>query len=165
MTAAVAHSFDWLAAPDAQILIVGSMPGIASLQQQQYYAHPRNAFWPVMQQIFNWPDLDYEQRCKALISEKIAVWDVLRSCRRRGSLDGNIETDSLLINDFSAFFQHHPDIKAILLNGGKAAQLFKRHVMVPTGIELTPLPSTSPAYAAMSFEVKLEKWRSAISRV
>ena len=58
MTAAVAHSFDWLAAPDAQILIVGSMPGIASLQQQQYYAHPRNAFWPVMQQIFNWPDLD-----------------------------------------------------------------------------------------------------------
>ena len=165
MTAAVAHSFDWLAAPDAQILIVGSMPGIASLQQQQYYAHPRNAFWPVMQQIFNWPDLDYEQRCKALISEKIAVWDVLRSCRRRGSLDGNIETDSLLINDFSAFFHHHPDIKAILLNGGKAAQLFKRHVMVPTGIELTPLPSTSPAYAAMSFEVKLEKWRSAISRV
>ena len=165
MTAAVAHSFDWLAAPDAQILIVGSMPGIASLQQQQYYAHPRNAFWPVMQQIFNWPDLDYEQRCKALLSEKIAVWDVLRSCRRRGSLDGNIETGSLLINDFSAFFHRHPGIKAVLFNGGKAAQLFKRHVSVPTGIKLTPLPSTSPAYAAMSFEVKLEKWRSAINGV
>lgn len=165
MTLAVAHSFDWLAAPDAQILIVGSMPGIASLQQQQYYAHPRNAFWPIMQQIFNWPDLDYQQRCKALISEKIALWDVLRSCRRRGSLDGNIETDSLLINDFSTFFHRHPNIKAILLNGGKAAQLFRRHVTVPAGIALIPLPSTSPAYAAMSFEVKLEKWRSAINGV
>ena len=103
MTAAVAHSFDWLAAPDAQILIVGSMPGMASLQKQQYYAHPRNAFWPIMQQIFNWPDLNYQQHCKALISEKIALWDVLRSCRRRGSLDGNIETDSLLIPTLKPF--------------------------------------------------------------
>ena len=165
MTAAVAHSFDWLAAPDAQILIVGSMPGMASLQKQQYYAHPRNAFWPVMQQIFNWPDLDYDQRCKALVSEKIAVWDVLRSCRRRGSLDSDIETGSVLINDFSAFFHRHPGIKAVLFNGGKAAQLFKRYVSVPACVELKPLPSTSPAYAAMSFESKLEKWRSAINGV
>ena len=165
MTAAVAHSFDWLAAPDAQILIVGSMPGIASLQQQQYYAHPRNAFWPVMQRIFNWPDMHYDQRCSALVSEKIAVWDVLRSCRRRGSLDGNIETDSLLINDFSAFFHRHPGIKAVLFNGGKAAQLFKRYVSVPACVELKPLPSTSPAYAAMSFESKLEKWRNAINGI
>ena len=165
MTAAVAHSFDWLAAPDAQILIVGSMPGMASLQKQQYYAHPRNAFWPVMQQIFNWPDLDYDQRCKALVSEKIAVWDVLRSCRRRGSLDSDIETGSMLINDFSAFFHRHPGIKAVLFNGGKAAQLFKRYVSVPACVELKPLPSTSPAYAAMSFESKLEKWRNAINGI
>lgn len=164
MTAAVAHSFDWLAAPDAQILIVGSMPGMASLQKQQYYAHPRNAFWPVMQRIFNWPDMHYDQRCSALVSEKIAVWDVLRSCRRRGSLDGDIEKDSLIINDFPAFFRQHPNIQAVFFNGGKAAQLFKRYVTAPAGIVLQPLPSTSPAYAAMSFEVKLEKWRNALSR-
>ncbi len=164
MNATVAHSFDWLAAPDAQILILGSMPGITSLQKQQYYAHPRNAFWPIMQRIFNWPDLDYDQRCMALVSERIAVWDVLSSCRRRGSLDGDIENDSLLINDFPAFFRQHPNIKAVLCNGGKAAQLFKRYVTAPAGVMLQPMPSTSPAYAAMSFEVKLEKWRSALSR-
>ena len=157
------RSFDWLAAPCARVLIVGSMPGIASLQQQQYYAHPRNAFWPIMQQIFGWPDLDYAGRCQALINEKIALWDVLRSCRRRGSLDSDIENSSLDINNFQVFFSQHPDISRILFNGGKAAQLFQQHVNMPANINLQQLPSTSPAHAAMSFQVKLEKWQTALN--
>lgn len=162
MSESLAQSFDWLSAPEVQILIVGSMPGIASLQQRQYYAHPRNAFWPIMQQIFNWPDLDYAARCQALTNEKIALWDVLRSCQRRGSLDSDIAPDSIEVNNFQAFFRQHPNITQVLCNGGKAAQLFQRHVKTPAGISLTQLPSTSPAHAAMSFEIKLEKWRSAV---
>ncbi len=162
MSGSMAESFDWLALPNAQILILGSMPGIASLQQQQYYAHPRNAFWPIMQQIFNWPDLDYAARCQALIHENIALWDVLRSCQRRGSLDSDIELASIEVNNFQAFFRQHRNITQVLCNGGKAAQLFQRHVKLPAGISLIKLPSTSPAHAAMSFQIKLEKWQSAI---
>ncbi|HET8808354.1 MAG TPA: DNA-deoxyinosine glycosylase [Methylophaga sp.] len=163
MSESLAQSFDWLAAPKAQILIIGSMPGIASLQQQQYYAHPRNAFWPIMQQIFDWPDLDYTNRCQALINENIALWDVLRSCRRRGSLDSNIDSSSLEVNDFEAFFRQHPKITKVLFNGGKAAQLFQRHVKTTARISMQQLPSTSPAHAAMSFQDKLEKWRLALN--
>lgn len=162
MSLPLAESFHWLAAADARILIVGSMPGMASLKQQQYYAHPRNAFWPIMQQIFNWPDLDYTARCQALVREKIALWDVLRSCRRPGSLDSNIDSSSLDINDFAAFFDRHRQIETVLLNGGKAAQLFQRHVPLNPVIKTLQLPSTSPAHAAMSFQIKLEKWRLAI---
>lgn len=162
MSESLAQSFDWLSAPEAQILIVGSMPGIASLQRQQYYAHPRNAFWSIMQQIFNWPDFDYTGRCQALINENIALWDVLRSCQRRGSLDSDIEPDSIEVNNFQAFFRQHPNITKVLFNGGKAAQLFQRHVKTPAGISLQQLPSTSPTHAAMSFQVKLEKWRRAL---
>lgn len=158
----LAESFDWLANPGARVLIVGSMPGIASLNQQQYYAHPRNAFWPIMQQVFDWPDLGYAQRCQALTDEQLALWDVLRSCRRRGSLDSDIEQNSLVINDFAAFFQRHPDVDTVLCNGGKAAQLFARHVQRPAGVSLVKLPSTSPAHAALSFQAKLSAWRSAI---
>lgn len=165
MSAVLAESFDWLARPDANILIVGSMPGIASLQQQQYYAHPRNAFWPIMQQIFNWPDLDYSQRCEALVNEKIALWDVLRSCRRQGSLDSNIDNNSLALNDFATFFRLHPDIRTLLFNGGKAAQLFSRHVQAPEDLSQLRLPSTSPAHAAMSFQEKLAMWHAAITEV
>jgi len=162
MSGSLAESFDWLALPNAQVLILGSIPGIASLQQQQYYAHPPNAFWPIMQQIFNWPDLDYAARCQALIKENIALWDVLRSCQRRGSLDSDIEPGSIEVNDFQAFFRQHPNINQILCNGVKAAQLFQRHVKMPVGISFKQLPSTSPAHAAMTFQIKLEKWRNAV---
>ncbi|MDT8310240.1 MAG: DNA-deoxyinosine glycosylase [Methylophaga sp.] len=162
MSLSLAQGFDWLARPDAQVLILGSIPGIASLQQQQYYAHPRNAFWPIMQQIYDWPHLDYARRCQALINEKIALWDVLHSCRRRGSLDSDIDSNSLAINNFPALLSRHPDISRILFNGAKAAQLFQRHVNIPDAIQLVKLPSTSPAHAAMSFQVKLEKWRMAL---
>ncbi len=162
MSEVYAESFDWLAMPKAQILIVGSMPGIASLTQQQYYAHPRNAFWPIMQQIFNWPDLHYANRCQALINENIALWDVLRSCRRRGSLDSDIDASSLEVNDFETFFRQHPEIIKVLFNGGKASQLFQRYVKTPAKISMQQLPSTSPAHAAMPFQNKLEKWRMAL---
>ncbi|MCX4190378.1 DNA-deoxyinosine glycosylase [Methylophaga sp. OBS3] len=164
MSVPLAHSFDWLAKSDAKLLIVGSMPGIASLQQQQYYAHPRNAFWPIMQHIFGWSEMTYTERCQALVNEKIALWDVLRHCRRRGSLDSAIERDTIAINDFDALFKFAPNITTVCTNGGKANQLFKRHVQLAKHISIKVLPSTSPAYAAMSFDNKLAHWHSIITK-
>ena len=164
MSVPLAHSFDWLAKSDAKLLIVGSMPGIASLQQQQYYAHPRNAFWPIMQHIFGWSEMTYTERCQALVNEKIALWDVLRHCRRQGSLDSAIERDTIAINDFNALFKFAPNITTICTNGGKANQLFKRHVQLADHISIEALPSTSPAYAAMSFDNKLAHWQSIIAK-
>jgi len=155
----------------AQILILGSMPSVKSLQQQQYYAHPQNAFWSIMSDLF---DMDkewtYPQRYAYLITHKIAMWDVLQSCQRQGSLDSNIEPRSMLPNDFNTFFQHHPNIKHIFFNGGKAEQVFKQHILPNLDepfkhIAQTRLPSTSPAHAAMTFEQKLKPWKNVFNVV
>ncbi|MFW5451244.1 MAG: DNA-deoxyinosine glycosylase [Methylophagaceae bacterium] len=152
----------------AQILILGSMPSIKSLQQQQYYAHPRNAFWPIMSVLFDMDKKwDYQQQCQHLITNHIAVWDVLKSCQRQGSLDQHIETDSIAVNDFNTFFQQHPKIELILFNGGKAEQVFKQYVFPHLDkpykqLNKTRLPSTSPAYAAMIFEQKLQQWKQVL---
>lgn len=161
----VATGFPPIADKNAQILILGSMPSVQSLQQQQYYAHPRNAFWPIMSALFNMSkEWIYPQRCKHLIANKIAVWDVLKACQRQGSLDQNITSSSMIANDFNLFFQQHPHIKQIFFNGGKAEQVFKQHVMLNLDkpFSQTGLPSTSPAYAAMKFEQKLLIWRHAL---
>jgi TDG/mug DNA glycosylase family protein len=158
-------SFAPIAAEDAQLLILGSMPGIKSLQEQQYYAHPRNAFWPIMASLFDFnPNLNYQARCQQLKHHKIAVWDVLKSCRRQGSLDQHIEADSMVANNFKSFLQQHNQIQQIFCNGGKAEQAFKRHVLPTLTTEQQQLfrqklPSTSPAHAALSFEEKLAQWQ------
>ncbi len=157
--------FPPIADEQARILILGSMPSVQSLEQQQYYAHPRNAFWPIMSALFNIErDGDYHQRCQQLIKNNIAVWDVLKSCHRQGSLDSNIEPNSMIANNFNSFFQQHPKIKHLFFNGGKAEQIFKRYV-VPNldksfkQLNQTRLPSTSPAHAAMKIEEKLQYWQ------
>ena len=149
---------------DAKILILGSMPGEASLKAGQYYAHPRNLFWRIMGELLDTgPDLPYSQRVEALKSARIALWDVLRSCRRKGSLDSSIDHGSLTPNDFGKFFRCHPQITHIFFNGAKAEECFRKYVRLIAGtghIEFLRLPSTSPANASIPYEGKLEAWRA-----
>jgi len=166
---ATVHSFAPLQTPHARILILGSMPGKASLAAGQYYAHPRNAFWPIMGEIFGFSAaLPYEQRVDRLLQHGIAVWDVARLCTRESSLDSDIVSSSVVANDFAQFFQNSPEIARVCLNGAKAMELYQRHVLrqVPEAAErqAVRLPSTSPAYAGMPFETKLAHWREALGR-
>ena len=155
-----------VAAADARVLVLGSMPGAASLTAQQYYAHPRNAFWPIMGAIAGaGPQLPYLQRLPRLTDAGIALWDVLAHCVRVGSLDARIEPGSIVVNDFDAFFAARPRITLVAFNGGTAARMFARHVApsLARQVASVALPSTSPAHAAMRLEEKLDAWRSAIA--
>lgn len=153
--------------PWATVLILGSMPGVASLQASQYYAHARNAFWPIMGELFGAGlDLAYDRRLAVLTSAGVAVWDVLQSCVRFGSLDSAITDERP--NDFATFLAENRGIAHVFFNGAKAEQAFTRHVL-PTlpanGLALHRLPSTSPAHAGMSFERKLDAWQAVAARV
>jgi TDG/mug DNA glycosylase family protein len=160
-------SFAPVALSSAKILILGSMPGEASLAANQYYAHPRNAFWPIMAELLGFaPDAPYAERLKALLQANIALWDVLHSCHRKGSLDTAIESDSIEVNDFDGFFSAHPDISLVCFNGGTAERNYYQHVLKPsklTAMAYLRLPSTSPAYAALSLQQKMEIWRQALT--
>ncbi len=156
--------FHYIAEQDALILILGSMPGIESLRQQQYYAHPRNLFWDFMGEMFNaGRDIPYPDRLQILKQNHIALWDVAHRCERSGSLDSNIKASSIIPNDFNSFFISHPNIKMVFFNGRKAADIYQKRV-IPTlserfrAIPCHTLPSTSPAHAAMSRKEKLEQW-------
>ena len=144
-------------------MILGSMPGKDSLAAGQYYAHSRNAFWPIMAEICGaLPALSYDERINALLSKGIGVWDVIKSCRRKTSLDAHIEEPSIVVNDFNSFIEKHPQLRLICFNGVKAEQTYKRYVdinLLAPSIELRRLPSTSPANARMNFKQKLEAWR------
>jgi double-stranded uracil-DNA glycosylase len=159
-------SFPPLIGRGATKLILGSMPGKASLAAQQYYAHPRNHFWPLMAQLTGVSaSLPYTQRCAGLTASGIALWDVLSTCLRSSSLDSDIIESSIIPNDFGKFLQQHPQIQQIFFNGAKAEAVYRRHVWprlspAQQSIHLQRLPSTSPAHAAMSFSKKLEAWRS-----
>lgn len=158
-----ARSFPPIAAPDAEILILGSMPGQASLAASEYYAHPRNAFWPIVSALFGFEvSAPYTQRIEALKAARIALWDVLYTCTRPGSLDADIDPDSLIANDLAGFLREHPAIKRVFFNGAKAESCFRQHI-APTlaagAVSCRRLPSTSPAHAALSLEQKLDAWR------
>lgn len=159
------YSFPPIARTDARILILGSMPGVASLAAGEYYAHPRNAFWPIMGELVGArPELAYAARVERVMARRIAVWDVLKSCVRGGSLDSSIDEDSIVPNDFAGFFAQHTGIARVYFNGGKAEQAFLRHVMPGLGargeaIRFARLPSTSPAHAGRTFAQKLAAWR------
>ncbi len=148
----------------ATTLILGSMPSEESLRQQQYYAHPRNAFWHIMARLFAFDaSADYATRTRALTAHGIAVWDVIQRCARRGSLDTAIDNSSIVANDFASFYAAHPRIERICFNGSKAEQEYLRRVLstLPSraqAIARSRLPSTSPAMAALSFEDKLRAW-------
>lgn len=150
-----------------RILILGSMPGRQSLFEQQYYAHPRNAFWPIMRRFLALPaESSYQTCCSSMISAEFALWDVLAQCVRPGSLDQHIDPASIVVNDFADFLCRYPSIERILFNGGKAAELFRRHALVRLDQSAQPqlisLPSTSPANATMRFEEKYSHWAGAL---
>lgn len=159
-------SFPPIANPSARTLVLGSMPGVLSLQAQQYYAHPRNAFWPIMGSLYGFDiALPYTARVEKLKASGLALWDVLHSCSRNGSLDSAIEEGSRVPNDFAHFFAQHPHIRLVAFNGSEAEKSFNTYVLPKLSmrdIGFVRLPSTSPAHAARSLAQKTEAWRAVL---
>lgn len=158
------RGFPPIADAHARLLILGSLPGQASLRRQQYYAQPQNAFWKIMGRLFDaGPELAYDERARRLVAQGVALWDVCAAAQRPGSLDASIVHASVVPNDCAAFIASHPHIHLICFNGAKAAELYRRLVLPtlpPTlrAIDYETLPSTSPAHASMRFEEKLARW-------
>jgi len=157
------RSFAPIARRNARVLILGSMPGKKSLEARQYYAHGQNAFWRILGELLGIAPLaPYRKRIQALKAARIAVWDVLHSCTRSGSLDAGIDRDSETANDFRAFFRNHRDISHVFFNGGKAAASYARSVLPELDerrLRYIRLPSTSPANASVAYARKRESWR------
>lgn len=163
----VLRCFDYVARDDARVLILGSMPGKASLAAQEYYAYRHNAFWRIMGDLLGaGPELPYAQRLERLKAAGIALWDVMAACERASSLDADIVGTSVLANDFRGFFASHRGIRQVFFNGGTADASFRRLVL-PTlaghDLALTRLPSTSPAHAARSYAEKLAAWSAIVA--
>ena len=155
------HSYDPVYRADATILILGTMPSVKSLEMGFYYAHERNAFWPIIARVFDAALPQTVEEKKALVREnQIALWDVLASCERVGSLDSNIRQYES--NDIASLLEKCPLIKRILLNGGTAQTLFVRHFPNIT-IAREQMPSTSPAYT-LAFEKKYQAWQQALRK-
>jgi TDG/mug DNA glycosylase family protein len=164
------RGFQPISRPDARTLILGSMPSRESLVQQRYYAHPRNSFWPIVSSLFEFTGNDYQQNADQLMQNGVAVWDVLKTCFRTGSLDSDIDDSTIVTNDFQQFFTHHPDISRIFFNGAKAESVYLKHVLpkldgAAAEFKLQRLPSTSPAHASISFEQKKDAWRVIMVRI
>jgi hypoxanthine-DNA glycosylase len=156
------HGLPPIIGEGAHTLLLGNMPSVMSLAAQQYYGNPRNAFWRIIGEIFGFAaDDPYDDRTAALRAQGIAVWDVLRSCRRVGSLDSAVEPDSMKPNDFGSLFENHPDITRVFFNGAAAETNFNRLVRVAPDLSYRRLPSTSPAQT-MRYEDKLTAWQEAI---
>ncbi|MCL1917770.1 MAG: DNA-deoxyinosine glycosylase [Peptococcaceae bacterium] len=173
-------SFDPVVSAESQILILGSIPGEASLRAHEYYAHPRNAFWSILYAVWaeetceppplvpaaqpSWPLGSplppYQERLSFLLSQGLALWDVIAACRRTGSLDSAVH--SVEIQPFDTFFATYPNIRKILFNGRKAHDLFSRQHGLTGGKIYHLMPSTSPAHASLSFAQKLALWREAL---
>ncbi|HET7675502.1 MAG TPA: DNA-deoxyinosine glycosylase [Gammaproteobacteria bacterium] len=162
----IVESFNFSANSRARVLILGSMPGVESLRRQQYYAHPRNAFWDIMNELFGaGRELAYVRRLARLRARGIALWDVAQQCFRPGSLDARIQTASVVANDFPALFARCPHIHSVFFNGRTAENLYHRLVWPQLTqpqqmLDYTALPSTSPANASLNKAQKLAQWRA-----
>ena len=167
----ISRGFAPLVGTRVRLVILGSLPGRASLAARQYYAQPRNAFWPLMGELFGaGPQLAYPARVAVLTARGIAVWDVCAAARREGSLDAAIDRDSVRVNDFGGFFAAHPGVEQLVFNGQAAAELYRRRVLPAlaapwAALPARTLPSTSPAHATLPFAEKLRRWRSIAERV
>ena len=145
----------------AQVLVLGSFPGLASLAQRQYYAHPRNQFWPIIGRLLacDLLALPYEQRLQAAKDGRIAIWDAIDSCVRPGSLDSNIEQAD--VNKLSELIERLPGLRAVAFNGRQAAQRGLAHIPhLRKRLALLELPSTSPTNAILRIDQKFERWRA-----
>jgi len=148
-----------------RVLILGSIPSVASLEKHQYYGKPQNAFWRIMGELFGaGPEIAYEQRTRLLAKKGVAVWDVLASCVRPGSLDSAIQPATEVVNDFAGLLREHATIAHIFFNGRQAEAVFRKRALkevdqLRDDISYIALPSTSPAMASLNFGAKLERWR------
>jgi hypoxanthine-DNA glycosylase len=149
------------------VLVLGTVPSLRSLEMHQSYAHPHNLFWPFMGVLYDaGPELPYAERIARLHAAGVGIWDVLKHCVRPGSLDSSIDVASEVANDIPGLLQEQPTIRAIALNGGKAQQVFARRILPAIAaarrdaITILALPSTSPANASIPRDVKLERWRA-----
>jgi hypoxanthine-DNA glycosylase len=159
MSSELLYGLPPIIADGARTLILGNMPSVMSLGAQHYYANPQNAFWRVTGDIIGFDaSAPYEARTAALTAHGIAVWDVLRSCRRVGSLDSAVEPDSMVANDFRKLFGEHPGIRRVFFNGAAAETNFNRLVRAAPDLRYQRLPSTSPAQT-MRYADKLAAWR------
>ncbi len=154
---ATCFSFPPVESADCRALVIGSMPGVASLRAGQYYAHPQNAFWPILYALWDAgaPSPCYEDRLAFALAHGVAIWDAAKTCTREGSGDADIQNAEP--NDFAALFARRPLIRAVFTNGRTAHMLFLRHTA--GGRPVTLLPSTSPAHT-MPFQQKLAAWRA-----
>lgn len=155
------HGLAPIARADAVVLILGTMPGKESLRRGEYYAHPRNSFWPIVCATLGIePGLAYAARVDQLARARVALWDVLQRCTRASSLDADIAAP--VANDLRGFLRRHAQIERVYFNGAAAAELYRRHV-IPTlagerALTYARLPSTSPAHAAVSLAAKRAAW-------
>ena len=141
----------------SKILILGSIPGAKSLEKQQYYAHPQNKFWKIIFELFDEKFTeDYVERIKILKKNHIAIWDVIDSCERKGSLDSEIKNEEA--NQIEELLESHPNIQAIFCNGGKSYKNLQKLLGKNFRVPIYLLPSTSPLHT-ISFERKLEDWK------
>lgn len=157
-----------LVTPATRVLVLGSFPGLRSLQLQQYYAHPQNHFWSLLRALWPqapWPDSgDYAARCACALAQGLGIWDVYAACEREGSLDSAIRCAEL--NDFPALLRRCPQLTGIAHNGGesfrhaRAVEQSLVHAGLAGRVQLHKLPSTSPANASWTFERKLGAWRA-----
>ena len=142
---------------ESKILILGSIPGVKSLEMQQYYAHPQNKFWKIIFELFNEKfTTDYDERIKILEKHHIALWDVIDTCERIGSLDSEIRNEEA--NKIEELLQNFPNIKAIFCNGQKSHKNLQKILGKKFRLPIIVLPSTSPANAGLSYFDKLKSW-------
>ncbi len=157
-------SFEPIVNNESEILILGSMPGIKSLEAQEYYAHPQNRFWKIMAILCNYSDLekkDYKVKTKTILGNKFALWDTIRSCSRKGSLDSNIQ--NIKPTDIKSLLKKYPNIKKICCNGAKSYSLFLKYSKdIPSYVKVIQLPSTSPANAKYSLTKLLKEWEAVL---
>tara|TARA_R110001592_G_scaffold363175_1_gene680963 strand:+ start:4573 stop:5091 length:519 start_codon:yes stop_codon:yes gene_type:complete len=156
----IENGFKPLLGLEPKVLILGTMPSVQSLKTQQYYAHPRNAFWWIMSELCGFDfSLSYAEKVDLVINHNIAVWDVIASCHRPGSLDSKIDQSTVTVNRLAEFCETTPSLKLIVFNGQAAEKLFKKFIdeQAWQGDKLV-LPSTSPANAAITKQLKLIQW-------
>ena len=156
------QSFKPVIPESPRVLILGSMPGVESLKQQQYYAHPSNAFWYCISSLSNMmkPPKEYSERIGLLHLYHIALWDVCCNCNRDGSLDSNIK--NVKPNAINELLKEHDTIKLVLFNGTTVQSLFKKYFKYMDNVEYICMPSTSPTNARMKRADKVEKWKSVL---
>jgi hypoxanthine-DNA glycosylase len=164
------ESFPPQVASGCRVLVLGTVPSLASLALRQSYAHAQNLFWPFMGELYDaGPGLPYAERIARLHARGLGIWDVLERCERRGSLDSDIVVASEVANDIPGLLAREPAIAAIALNGAKALQVYRRRIEPAIDaarrarLAVLALPSTSPANASITRADKLARWRELLA--